>query len=160
MYQSKIARLWIELSFLPWGSLCLLPIQNQHSSAAALLTDLLSAPVPAWFAGQPPAVYRPCSWTQDVDPHAVSLLNLIMYNVTMTTSTNAALLHKCFLVPDDLQFCRCIMFLFLHSGERKYILFALCLSNSWSTWLPCSASFSASCKYLNESYLDHCWMLT
>lgn len=99
-------------------SVCLLLLQNQHKSVAALLTDLLSAPVPAW---QPPAVNRPCSWTQDTDSHAISLLNLIMYNVTMATSTNA-LLHKCFLVLDDLQFCKCIMFLFLHAGEKIHFI--------------------------------------
>lgn len=102
--------------------LYLLLLQDQHSSLVALLTDLLSTPVLAWFAGQPPAVYRPCSWTQDADSHAISLLNLIMYNVTMTTSTNALLLHKCFLVLDDLRFCKCIMFLFLHAGEKIHFI--------------------------------------
>lgn len=121
MYQSKIGRFWIELFFFP------LKISQSASISSCYRTSiqvwlLLSTPVLAWFAGQPPAVYRPCSWTQDADSHAISLLNLIMYNVTMTTSTNALLLHKCFLVLDDLRFCKCIMFLFLHAGEKIHFI--------------------------------------
>lgn len=137
---------------LPWGSLSLylLSPQSQHSSVAALLANLLSVPDQACFAGQPSALYRPYSWTQDVDYHAISLLNLIVYNVTITTSTNALLLRKCKSLRTRKQFCKCIMFFFFLSTleRKKYILFALCLSNSWSAWLPCSFSFPASCKYL------------
>lgn len=110
---------------LPWGSLSLylLSPQSQHSSVAALLADLLSVPAQACFGGQPPTVYRPYSWTQDVDSHAISLLNLIVYNMTITTSTNALLLRKCKSSRTRKQFCECIMFFFSSPLWREKIHF-------------------------------------
>lgn len=161
MYQSKMARIWREHVFSP-EDLCLylLSPQSQHSSVAALLADLLSVPAQACFGGQPPTVYRPYSWTQDVDSHAISLLNLIVYNMTITTSTNALLLRKCKSSRTRKQFCECIMFFFLSTLERKNTFYLLCACQILGLLdYPALLAFQPAASTLNESYLDHCWML-